>query len=34
MSTQATTDIERRDIDGKGRTLWELFDNRRYAIDS
>jgi uncharacterized protein with ParB-like and HNH nuclease domain len=34
MSTQANTDIERRDIDGKGRTLWELFDNRRYAIDS
>ena len=34
MSTQTTTDIERRDIDGKGRTLWELFDNRRYAIDN
>lgn len=25
---------ERRDIDGKGRTVWELFDNRRYDIDS
>lgn len=25
---------ERRDIDGKGRTIWELFDNRRYDIDS
>jgi uncharacterized protein with ParB-like and HNH nuclease domain len=34
MSTQTTTDTERRDIDGKGRTLWELFDNRRYAIDT
>ena len=27
-------EVERRDIDGKGRTLWELFDNRRYAIDT
>jgi uncharacterized protein with ParB-like and HNH nuclease domain len=27
-------EAERRDIDGKGRTLWELFDNRRYAIDT
>ncbi len=25
---------ERRDIDGKGRTIWELFNNRRYDIDS
>ncbi len=35
MSTQNNTEVaERRDIDGKGRTLWELFDNRRYAIDT
>ena len=33
MNTQAA-DTERQDIDGKGRTLWELFDNRRYAIDN
>ncbi len=33
-SKQARVDPERRDIDGKGRTLWELFDNRRYAIDT
>ncbi len=25
---------ERRDIDGKGRTIWELFNNRRYDIDN
>ena len=25
---------ERRDIDGKGRTIWELLENRRYDIDS
>ena len=34
MTTQTTTEVQRRDIDGKGRTLWELFDNRRYAIDT
>ncbi len=34
MSTQSTSEVQRRDIDGKGRTLWELFDNRRYAIDT
>ena len=34
MSTTTTPDVQRRDIDGTGRTLWELFDNRRYAIDS
>jgi uncharacterized protein with ParB-like and HNH nuclease domain len=34
MSTQSAPEIQRRDIDGKGRTLWELFDNRRYAIDT
>jgi uncharacterized protein with ParB-like and HNH nuclease domain len=34
MSTPTTPEILRRDIDGKGRTLWELFDNRRYAIDT
>src|SRR6185437_12755975 len=34
MSTQTTQEIQRRDIDGKGRTLWELFDNRRYDIDT
>lgn len=25
---------ERRDIDGKGRTIWELFNTRRYNIDT
>ena len=25
---------ERRDIGGIGRTLWEMFNNRRYAIDT
>ena len=34
MSTDNIDGIERRDIDGKGRTIWELFDNRRYAIDT
>jgi uncharacterized protein with ParB-like and HNH nuclease domain len=34
MSTQTNTDIERRDIDGTGRKLGELFFNRRYAIDT
>jgi uncharacterized protein with ParB-like and HNH nuclease domain len=34
MSTQTTADIGRRDIDGTGRTLGELFFNRRYAIDT
>jgi len=34
MSTQPIPEPQRRDIDGKGRTLWELFDNRRYAIDN
>jgi uncharacterized protein with ParB-like and HNH nuclease domain len=34
MSTQTNSTPERRDIDGKGRTLWELFDNRRYAVDN
>lgn len=34
MSNHTTGEGQRRDIDGKGRTLWELFDNRRYAIDT
>mgnify|MGYP003381439238 CR=1 FL=1 len=34
MSTQTTAEIGRRDIDGTGRTLGELFFNRRYAIDT
>ena len=34
MSTTPTAETERRDIDGKGRTIWELFDNRRYAVDT
>lgn len=34
MSNQTTTDIGRRDIDGTGRRLGELFFNRRYAIDT
>jgi len=25
---------QRRDIDGVGRTVWDLFNNRRYAIDT
>jgi uncharacterized protein with ParB-like and HNH nuclease domain len=25
---------QRRDIDGVGRTIWDLFNNRRYAIDT
>lgn len=25
---------QRRDIDGVGRTIWEIFNNRRYAIDT
>lgn len=34
MTTQSHHEIERRDIDGTGRKLGELFFNRRYAIDS
>jgi hypothetical protein len=34
MSTQNTNETERHDIDGKGRTLGELFFNRRYAVDT
>jgi uncharacterized protein with ParB-like and HNH nuclease domain len=34
MSTKANIETERHDIDGKGRTLGELFFNRRYAIDT
>lgn len=34
MTSQIKNVAERRDIDGKGRTLWELFDNRRYDIDN
>lgn len=34
MSTPPTTETERRDIDGKGRTIGELFSNRRYAVDT
>jgi uncharacterized protein with ParB-like and HNH nuclease domain len=34
IRNQTTPEIIRRDIDGKGRTLWELFDNRRFAVDS
>ena len=34
MTTQSHDQIERRDIDGTGRRLGELFFNRRYAIDS
>ena len=34
MSTQSNSETDRRDIDGKGRTLWELFNNRRYTIDA
>jgi uncharacterized protein with ParB-like and HNH nuclease domain len=34
MTTQSHHEIERRDIDGTGRRLGELFFNRRYAIDS
>lgn len=34
MSTQTDTNIQRRDIDGKGRTLRELFFSSRYAIDT
>ena len=34
MSADTIVGTERRDIDGKGRTIWELFDNRRYAIDT
>jgi len=34
VSNQTTTDIGRRDIDGTGRRLGELFFNRRYAIDT
>lgn len=28
------TSQQRRDIDGVGRTIWDLFNNRRYAIDT
>ena len=28
MITQTSPEIQRRDIDGKGRTIWELFNNR------
>jgi uncharacterized protein with ParB-like and HNH nuclease domain len=34
MSTPTTSEILRRDIDGTGRKLGELFFNRRYAIDT
>jgi uncharacterized protein with ParB-like and HNH nuclease domain len=34
MTEPQNSPNERRDIDGKGRTIWELFDNRRYDIDS
>ena len=34
MSEAQSPVNERRDIDGKGRTIWELFNNRRYDIDS
>jgi uncharacterized protein with ParB-like and HNH nuclease domain len=34
MTDPHPTPNQRRDIDGKGRTVWELFDNRRYDIDS
>jgi len=34
MSTQQTPELQRRDIDGTGRKLGELFFNRRYAIDT
>lgn len=34
MSNLTTTEIGRRDIDGTGRSLGELFFNRRYAIDT
>lgn len=34
MTDQQIPNNERRDIDGKGRTIWELFNNRRYDIDS
>lgn len=34
MNEPQTPLNERRDIDGKGRTIWELFNNRRYDIDS
>ena len=34
MSTQPTPEVQRRDIDGTGRKLGELFFNRRYAIDN
>jgi len=34
MNTNANIESERHDIDGKGRTLGELFFNRRYAIDT
>ena len=32
--TEMTGNQERRDIDGVGRTIWEMFNNRRYAIDT
>jgi len=28
------TNEQRRDIDGQGRTIWDIFNNRRYSIDS
>jgi uncharacterized protein with ParB-like and HNH nuclease domain len=34
MNTNANIESERHDIDGKGRTLGELFFQRRYAIDT
>jgi len=34
MTNSLVLPHERRDIDGKGRTIWELFDNRRYNIDN
>lgn len=34
MNNNAKIETERHDIDGKGRTLGELFFNRRYAIDT
>jgi uncharacterized protein with ParB-like and HNH nuclease domain len=34
MNAKINIESERHDIDGKGRTLGELFFNRRYAIDT
>ncbi|HTQ32017.1 MAG TPA: DUF262 domain-containing protein [Opitutaceae bacterium] len=34
MSTHSNREPERRDIDGKGRSVWELFNNRRYSVDT